>query len=609
MSGEIHSIHLVLPPGTPLMETSASTNSSEGQESVSQDSTQRSSSRRSQRIQDLLNPAPPQSATEPREDPTIKQDTAADNSQLPALRVSSETCEPATGLSQRDMSNSGNTSSAPPNSANPHQFGQTPSLVPGFRRMLPNGFEVTEPGSSYTSLQGLRVSNTEDNSAEFSTHMSHLNPHRIFRSQQNSVTNGTIHQTDRPTSMPSVEHPQRETSRLSLISQNIIALEEQFSRGIIPTVDEIARLRFQLYQMLDEQYRNPLKPRDPALESWITRVLNLATRADQHRVMKARQQPQFNNHQSRFESTNAALPSTAAYLLKAPNGTQYVVMRPNDQPLPSAFRPRAPRPAANIPGLFMGGNIAPLGAPGFVARLPGNRVFRPPLVRRRYRRYVRPINLVAIIRSFWLFIRLYFISYLFSARGSWLRTLLVLASAVVAVFSETSFPERIQRFVLRPVQQHLENLLPTDGQQRQAQPAAQRPNDTAFDANLRNEPINGRQAQGNPAQAEHGGIWDGLRSLERSVAIFLASFIPGLSERHIAARNAAEVARRNEEQRQQAEEQQPEVNTDPTAPHPQGGTNDPSVEQDATTPVPTDTTRNAGDAHQDQQSNQERADQ
>ncbi|KMU80953.1 hypothetical protein CISG_08895 [Coccidioides immitis RMSCC 3703] len=217
--------------------------------------------------------------------------------------------------------------------------------------------------------------------------------------------------------------------------------------------------------------------------------------------MKARDwQP--SNYHTGLESATAGPTPTAAYLLKAPNGDQYVVMRPNNQPAASTLRYRTSRLAPNIPGLVVGGNMAQLGAPGPTGRFPANRVFRPPLVRRR-----------GCARS-----------------------------------PATSG-----------------DLLPVDGQQVREVNGTQRPEGVDANFNLRNESANVGQGRSAAAQGEQGGVWEGLRSLERSIAIFIASFVPGLSERHIAARNAAEAARRNEEeQRQQADNQRPEEAPDGT---------------------------------------------
>ncbi|EAS32087.3 uncharacterized protein CIMG_03111 [Coccidioides immitis RS] len=563
-NGETHSIHLVLPPGTPLLETSdtkPSFKSDEAQSRSVQASLPQSRAFRSQRIEDLLNPA----LTPPELDPESNREATSQgifgcNASFRASSSSklndSQTQSSGTG---QESDNRGNATFSTTNAVDLPRVGPNISPIQRLKREASSDSDVIEPGPSHTGLQGLHENYGMGNSTASSIN---LGQHRTHRGPELRTTSNPVPRFI--SSAPTSGGYQAGTSRLPLLSQRILAMEDQIDHGISPSVDEISRIRFQLYQIQDEEYRNPLKPRDASLEGWLGRIISVATRADQLRIMKARDwQP--SNYHTGLESATAGPTPTAAYLLKAPNGDQYVVMRPNNQPAASTLRYRTSRLAPNIPGLVVGGNMAQLGAPGPTGRFPANRVFRPPLVRRRYRQYVRPINLVAIVRSLWLFIRLYFFSYLISARGSWLRTFLVMGSAIIAIFSETSLPQRIQRVVLGPVQRHLENLLPVDGQQAREVNGTQRPEGVDANFNLRNESANVGQGRSAAAQGEQGGVWEGLRSLERSIAIFIASFVPGLSERHIAARNAAEAARRNEEeQRQQADNQRPEEAPDGT---------------------------------------------
>ncbi|WEW54708.1 hypothetical protein PRK78_000131 [Emydomyces testavorans] len=573
-SGETHSIHLVLPPGTPLLETSAfrtSLKQDQAHGNTVRASVQRSSAQRSQRIQDLLNPAstPPERAFDAR------TETAVNKPPSPTLHISSKPMhsgsqEQDERQAGHDTPNHGDAAFDTIDATRPPRFSQTSPLVPGSSRSILTDPPVTTSGFPHAALQGLHVNYSVGGATSSSMDISNTNRQRSSRGPVHRTLSNTVNPTTRPAStVYTTEAFQRESARLSILSQRILTMEEQIHHGIVPTIDEIARIRFQLFQMVDEQHRNPLKPREPALEGWIARVSSVATRADQIRVMKARQQQSSNQQSSSERVALDSAPSTASYLLTAPNGNQYMLMRQPDLHAPSILPPRTPRPTPNIPALVVGSNAAPVGPPGLVTRVPANRVFRQPLVRRRYRRYVRPINLVAVVRSIWLFIRLYFFSYLFSAGGSWLRTILVVTSAIIAIFSETEFPRRAQRFIFSPVQRHLENLLILDGQRAPEPRAVQAPDDENIpSANTRDEPVNRGQDQTVPAQTDQGIIREGLRSLERSVAIFLASFVPGLSERHIAARNAAEAARRTEEQeRQQEENQHREEDVDGREPH------------------------------------------
>lgn len=181
------------------------------------------------------------------------------------------------------------------------------------------------------------------------------------------------------------------------------------------------------------------------------------------------------------------------------------------------------------------------------------------------------ISLARNVRRLWLFIRLYFFCYLLSEDGTWFRMFLVTFAVLTAALSETDVPRRFHRAVFDPIQRHLESLVPlerprlrhTRSRQRDrlAQAAGIRPWGNR-DGRTGDSETPDPSVPAQPNIPERGDTEErpqGFRRVERAVALFLASLVPGIGERHIAARNAAEnrdpdrLAREESEEDQQQE--------------------------------------------------------
>lgn len=161
-----------------------------------------------------------------------------------------------------------------------------------------------------------------------------------------------------------------------------------------------------------------------------------------------------------------------------------------------------------------------------------------------------------IIQRGWLFLRLYMFTFVLSESGTWRRYLL-LAMAVIVCLMPRENPFN-QLFI--SLRRHIDNVigpeLPPAADQRRRDDLQDRaprirrrrrdsrrmptPEETA--ARLMQE-----HAQRNPDTMR-----DTLFRIERAVALFLASLIPGVGERHVQAREQARQQARHEEQREQA---------------------------------------------------------
>lgn len=347
--------------------------------------------------------------------------------------------------------------------------------------------------------------------------------------------------------VPSNSH----SSNLLSMQQVIIGLETQLNYGVIPPIEQLSEIRTSLYQILDAQYQNPLARRDGLVEGLLERLSSLYVRADQLRLYRAR----FPNPPSSNNLTgNLAIPhahQSNLYLLSSPSGYQGLIIPRADT---ATVTGQAQTQATPVPPA--GGRV------GDVARdLPRN----PDGVALNNARDQVLIHRRAVVdvgrqgqffarnaRRIWLFIRLYFFCYLFSDSGTWSRVILVCVAVLLSLLSESGAPQEIQRVVFGPIQRHLEGLVHIGGE------GVNRPGQQP--AGPQGEQLQNRA--GGPAGVDTTpGIQQQLRRVERSVALFLASLVPGVGERHIEVRNAAEAALQNQErERLQAGEQGAEGN-------------------------------------------------
>ncbi|KAJ5331774.1 hypothetical protein N7476_001557 [Penicillium atrosanguineum] len=119
----------------------------------------------------------------------------------------------------------------------------------------------------------------------------------------------------------------------------------------------------------------------------------------------------------------------------------------------------------------------------------------------------------------WLFIRLYFFCYVISAPGTWTRIFFVIAALLISALSDTNVPQVLHSIIVQPLQRHLERLAHMGGP--------------------------GQPANNPPQNHILGEITDYFRRAERSIVLLLASLVPGIGERQVEARNAAEAEARN----------------------------------------------------------------
>ncbi|MCJ1436566.1 hypothetical protein MMC27_005946 [Xylographa pallens] len=154
----------------------------------------------------------------------------------------------------------------------------------------------------------------------------------------------------------------------------------------------------------------------------------------------------------------------------------------------------------------------------------------------------------------WLLIRLFGFVYFFTSGAGWHRTILLCACAVVVFIGQTGVFRPIQQALWDPFRRHIEGLVPLAGNNGDIianndrgalngqGPTVPLPTPQQVAERLLRE----RNDQGN------GMVRRLIRRIERATALFVASLVPGVGERHIAARDAADAARQAAEREEQA---------------------------------------------------------
>ncbi|KAL8738783.1 MAG: hypothetical protein Q9181_000461 [Wetmoreana brouardii] len=178
--------------------------------------------------------------------------------------------------------------------------------------------------------------------------------------------------------------------------------------------------------------------------------------------------------------------------------------------------------------------------------------------------------LLPISGHLWLLIRLFGFVYFFTAGGGQRRAILLGIAAFIVFIANTGALRPIVRAVWEPVRRHIEGLVPLAGADRNnpQQERRQQPQRHDRDSNPNGEANRGSSSsnqrdRNNDTDPTPQDLADRLlrdrqnqslfRRAERAIALFVASLVPGVGERHIAARDAAEAERRRAEEEREKE--------------------------------------------------------
>ncbi|KAJ5948169.1 hypothetical protein N7466_001184 [Penicillium verhagenii] len=324
------------------------------------------------------------------------------------------------------------------------------------------------------------------------------------------------------------------------------SMEEQLTQGVIPSIEQLFRLRTLIVQIRDHRHifstpafrmEHGSYPDEVSVAEIEGHISDVYRRVDI--IISA---GGFLRQSYNTSSNQPTRPSS--YLVNSPNGYQGLV-RPQAEPMMVQLGQQTHRTYTNPTGAVGGPNVRhmpdlvrnPAGVVNEqnVARVNG----QPPLNQQQGQ------NVPAFernLRRVWLFIRLYFFIYMISDPGTWTRIMLVTLAGFVVLLSGSELPQRIYGMIISPIQRHLEGLAHIGGPAERRAPAP-------TGQNSNNQPVRPRNAMDN--------IWEYLWRAERSIVLLFASLVPGIGERQVQARNAAEAERvRQEEEQQRLREQE-----------------------------------------------------
>ena len=320
------------------------------------------------------------------------------------------------------------------------------------------------------------------------------------------------------------------SQRILTLRRYIEEIEGQLDRRLMPSMESIIHIRNQILGIQDARPATQLPL--PGVAELVARILDAQQRARLMEYMQQQHSQASVAGQTPIVSNTLAPDSTQLFLLTSPTGNNYLVRqacltRPRTQQAGSPSTASANQTGApQVPP-------APQ-APNQNAAVVQNAIRQAMLNQQRRGNNVEHAGLARHIRRIWLFTRLWLFCYLTSAPGTWRRYIFVSIALLVTFFSETSIPRQFATTIIGPIQRHLEGLTHAGG-----------PADRAT-----------QNAANNPA-AEFS-IWDQVCRAERALVFLFASLVPGLGERHVQARTAADQAFLAEQERQARERQEQE---------------------------------------------------
>ena len=341
----------------------------------------------------------------------------------------------------------------------------------------------------------------------------------------------------------------------SLVSmqERLSALEATLNNGGVPTEDEIYRAQLQFDDLWRQQ---PLFQSRPGilLQAQLLHIMLRASQARRRTHNSSNQIPEVSTASSPSpQATMQPSASSTIFLLSSPSGPQALLLSPSGTyvspginavqtgvsfgPQPQqrlARQIRLVNPTSNING-------QPRPVPPQNDQAPDQQ--QQQLQPNEARDLVR--ILLPLGGHLWLLIRLFGFVYFFTGGAGWRRTILLGSCALIVFIAQTGVFRPLQQAIWDPLRRHVEGLVPLGapaapverGENEGQRPAGTQPNPRDMANRLLQE------------RDGHDGsiLRRNLRRVERATALFVASLVPGVGERHIAARDAAEAARLAEE--------------------------------------------------------------
>lgn len=260
-------------------------------------------------------------------------------------------------------------------------------------------------------------------------------------------------------------------------------------------------------------------------------------------------------------TTSSSSVEPVVYILTSPSGPRALMINNSE----TFYTPRASRSRHNAPFVlpeYRNRNAAQRARMGRGNRPRADEAapaeFAP--IHNRAHRPAVPVAL-QLFNVLWLVIRLVgFVWFFTSGNSSWSRLFLMSGLAIVVFLVNTGVLTGVFNGIVEqfwgPIRRHLENLIPLAGPDAALVPAANAavvPQNGAAGARAQRPLPNGQLDESQVAarilelqrerQAQPGWLITQIRRAEHAALLFVASLIPGVGERHIAARdNAAREA-------------------------------------------------------------------
>ena len=350
-------------------------------------------------------------------------------------------------------------------------------------------------------------------------------------------------------------------SPLAAFLQTISSLEATLDNGRLPAESAIVEARTQLLDTTRQPHILP--PLAAHLEA---RMNDFAARTETLRARMIQAAQQADSGSASASSTQSEPASDVTlYLLSSPSGPQALVVSPNGMYGTSGLGPVLPNPLTSLlplaqPSIDSQGQ----GTIGSAARPHPEQPPQENHPAQQHQQHDQIRDLLRVLLPLgghlWLLIRLFGFVYFVTGGAGWYRTILLGTCAILIFLSQTQIFRPLQQAIWEPVRRHVEGILPlggNDGAVRpnipRAEPEGQAPAATEPSPRQMAE----RLLQEHERQGE-GLFSRNLRRFERAVALFVASLVPGVGERHIAARDAAEAARAAEQHEREARARQAE---------------------------------------------------
>jgi hypothetical protein len=204
----------------------------------------------------------------------------------------------------------------------------------------------------------------------------------------------------------------------------------------------------------------------------------------------------------------------------------------------------------------------------------------------------------------WLLIRLAGLVYLIAGGATWTRTILLSTLAFFVFIGQAGWLTPVYRHIAEPIRRHLEGVIRADpaapapqqhaeapgerGQQDQRPPAESSAAASRNNPGVTPEQVALRLLREREERNE-SFLRASIRRFERSLALFVASLVPGVGEGHVAAQQEAEQAQRRREQEQEVEQRRALESAQQPEPGPSAGIGDNSSRGGAaegTSPAP-----------------------